>query len=136
VSSRKNRKLFSAQGMVEFALVGPLFFLILLGTIEMGRLMWVNHELTNGTREGARWAAVRGAKSGENINNTDVRAIILDRTSAIGNGLTVTLTWSPDREPGSQVTVATTYPYQPMVGGFLGIGTINLSRQSSMTVHY
>jgi Flp pilus assembly protein TadG len=138
IFTRRQQKRFRGQSLVEFALVGPIFFLMLLGTIEMGRLMWVNHELSNGTREGARWATVRGERSGENIHAGLVRAVILDRTSALNDAsLTVNLTWSdPARSPGSTVTVATTYVYEPLIGGFLGIGNITMNRQSEMTVHY
>ena len=139
MTTRYRRNRFRGQGIVEFALVGPLFFLMLIGTIEMGRLMWVNHELSSGTREGARWATVRGENfTGSPISDSDVQAIILERTSALDAArLGVVVTWSdPARPPGSTVTVATTYVYQPMVGGFLGIGNITMNRQSVMTVHY
>lgn len=136
----KRRNRFRGQGLVEFALVGPLFFLMLLGTIEMGRLMWVSHELSSGTSEGARWASVRGARweeSNSAISDGDVEAVILARTSGLGSSLDVDLTY-PDsnKEPGSRVTAATTYQYQPMLGTFLGIGPINLSRQSELTIQY
>jgi Flp pilus assembly protein TadG len=138
LSTRRQRKWHSAQSLVEFALVGPIFFVMLLGTIEMGRLMWVSHELSNGTREGARWATVRGERSGENITTAQVQDVILDRTSALdGASLTVNVTWSSaNRTPGSTVTVATTYVYTPLVGGFLGIGDVTMNRQSQMTIHY
>lgn len=136
---RHSRNRFCGQSVVEFALVGPIFFLMLLGTVEMGRLMWTNHELSNGTREGARWAAVRGENNPTQITSADVEAIILERTSALaGDALTVNVTWSDNatRAPGSTVTVATTYVYQPMIGQFLGIGNVTMNRQSIMTVHY
>jgi Flp pilus assembly protein TadG len=134
---RRQRKLFSAQSMVEFALVGPLFFLMLIGTIEMGRLMWTSHELSNGTREGARWASVRGERSGANITDGQVKTVILAHTSALDGSLSVNVIWSESsREPGSKVRISTTYDYVPMVGGFLGIGTIELKRQSELTIHY
>ena len=142
---RRQRKFVSAQSMVEFALVGPLFFLMLIGTIEMGRLMWTSHELSNGAREGARWASVRGERYEDQPNPAitwdDVRTVILNRTSALDSTLTGTLTYHPstglgEREPGSKVRVTTTYTYVPMVGGFLGIGNITLSRQSELTIHY
>jgi Flp pilus assembly protein TadG len=134
---RHQRRKSRAQGMVEFALVGPMFFLILLGTIEAGRLMWTSHELSNGTREGARWASVRGERSGANITNGQVKDIILARTTALDSSLTVSLDY-PDgnKEPESKVRISTTYNYVPMVGGFLGIGNITLSRQSELTIHY
>ena len=135
---RKSQKRFRGQSLVEFALVSPIFLLMLFGTIEMGRLMWVNHELTNATREGARWAAVRGEMSGENITVDNVRTVILDRSTALeGGSLTVAWNWSANREPGSTVTIMTTYQYQPIIGMIVPIiGTVTMERQSTMTVHY
>ncbi len=43
---------------VEFALVGGLFFLVLFGILEFGRLLYVWNTLTEATRRGARIAAV------------------------------------------------------------------------------
>jgi hypothetical protein len=65
------------QALVEFTLVAPLLFLLILGTIEAGRFIFF-YELTNGAaREGARYAMVHGADavcssgpmSGENLND-------------------------------------------------------------------
>ena len=49
--------------MVEFALVAPLFFLLLFGIIEAGRFIFYYETLNNATREGARYAIVNGANS-------------------------------------------------------------------------
>ncbi len=46
---------------VEFALVAPLFFLFLMGTIEFGRVMMVQNVLITAAREGARAAIISGA---------------------------------------------------------------------------
>lgn len=43
---------------VEFALVGLLTLIVLFGAIEMGRLLYTWNALTDGTRRGARLAAV------------------------------------------------------------------------------
>jgi Flp pilus assembly protein TadG len=43
---------------VEFAVVAPLFFLLILGMVEFGRMMMVQQVLTNGSREGARIAVL------------------------------------------------------------------------------
>ena len=49
--------------MAEFALVAPMFFLLILGTIEAGRFMFFSEVLNNATREGVRYAIVHGADS-------------------------------------------------------------------------
>ncbi len=63
MKNRFGRRRFTGQGLVEFALVVPIFFLMLIGVMEMGRLLWMNHELTNGTREAARYAMVHGSEA-------------------------------------------------------------------------
>jgi hypothetical protein len=49
--------------MVEFALVAPVFFLLLFGVIEAGRFILYYQTLANATREGARYAIVHGYNS-------------------------------------------------------------------------
>src|SRR6186997_2449361 len=51
------------QALVEFALVAPMFFLLLFGIIEAGRFIFYYEVLNNATREGARYAIVNGANT-------------------------------------------------------------------------
>lgn len=51
------------QALAEFALVAPLLFLLILGTIEAGRFVFFYELMNNATREGARYAIVHGADS-------------------------------------------------------------------------
>jgi hypothetical protein len=68
------------QALVEFTLVAPMLFLLILGTIEAGRFILFYEVMNNATREGARYAIVHGADStcpsgpppaGE-VNNCDI----------------------------------------------------------------
>ena len=49
--------------MVELALVTPLLFLLILGTVEAGRFVFFYELLNNAAREGARYAIVHGSLS-------------------------------------------------------------------------
>jgi len=51
------------QALVEFALVAPVFFLLLFAIIEGGRFILYYETLANATREGARYGIVHGWKS-------------------------------------------------------------------------
>lgn len=53
----------SGQAIVEFALVAPVFFLILFGIIEAGRFIVYYETLSNAAREGTRYAIVHGSNS-------------------------------------------------------------------------
>ncbi len=58
------------QAMVEFALILPIFLLILCGIIDFGWLFYNQLSLNNACREGARYAVVNTA------DNADTQAII------------------------------------------------------------
>jgi len=61
-SSRRNRR---GAAVVEFAVIAPLFFLLVMGMIEYGRMMMVQQILTNASREGARRAVLDGVTASD-----------------------------------------------------------------------
>jgi hypothetical protein len=58
---RKGRS--RGQALVEFALVAPLFFIMLFAIIEGARFVFYNEMLNSATREGARYAIVHGSQA-------------------------------------------------------------------------
>jgi hypothetical protein len=56
VETRRRRG--RGQALVEFALVIPLFLLLLVGLFDLGRAVFTYNTLTNAAREGARMAIV------------------------------------------------------------------------------
>jgi Flp pilus assembly protein TadG len=55
-----NRDRTHGQAMAEFAIVLPIFLLLLFGIIDGGRAVYANNALSQGAREGARWGSVQG----------------------------------------------------------------------------
>ena len=53
----------SGAAAVEFAIVAPIFLLLVFGIIEFGRVMMVQQVLVNASREGARRAVLESATS-------------------------------------------------------------------------
>ncbi|HEY4759657.1 MAG TPA: TadE/TadG family type IV pilus assembly protein [Thermoguttaceae bacterium] len=47
--------------VVEFAIVAPIFFALIFGMIEFGRVIMVKQIMTNASREGARLAVLDGS---------------------------------------------------------------------------
>jgi len=60
---RRRRPRTRGQAMAEFALVAPIFFLMLFGLIDFGRYVYNVQMLNNAAREGARYAIVHGGRS-------------------------------------------------------------------------
>jgi Flp pilus assembly protein TadG len=48
------------QAMAEFAIVLPIFLLLMFGIIDGGRAVYANNALSQAAREGARWGSVQG----------------------------------------------------------------------------
>ncbi len=102
---RRNRR---AAAAVEFAIVAPIFFLLVLGMIEYGRMVMVQQVITNASREGAREAVLDGATVAD-VTNT-VNSYL---TTGSISGATVTVAPDPlsDAEFGDPVTVTVSIPF-------------------------
>jgi hypothetical protein len=61
----RQRQRSTGQALAEFALVAPIFFLLLFALIEFGRAVYCVEMLKSAAREGARYGIVHGAQSGE-----------------------------------------------------------------------
>jgi Flp pilus assembly protein TadG len=98
------------QTMAEFAMVLPVFALLLFGVIQFGIAFNNYLALTDAVRAGARTAAVsRHAASPATVAEDRVRdaAANLDQDE-----LEVSVNAAPRWEPGAEVTVTATYPYE------------------------
>lgn len=48
------------QTIVEFAVILPIFLMLLVGIFDLGRVVWANDTLAGAAREAARYAIVHG----------------------------------------------------------------------------
>lgn len=136
------------QAAVEFALIAPIFFLVLFSLVEAGRFMFFYETLNNATREGARYAIVNGANSLScptgppapgsvacDPAGNAVRQRVRDAAfGALGSAVTVTPTWFADNGRGSTVTVAASYTYTSLVP-IVPLPPITVSAESSLVVN-
>jgi Flp pilus assembly protein TadG len=104
-SYRRQRR---GAAAVEFAVVAPVFLLLVFGMVEYGRMVMVQQLLTNASREGARKAVLDGSKT------EDVKTLVNDYlvNSSI-KGATVTVTPNPPSSAafGAPVTVSVSVPF-------------------------
>src|SRR5262245_42930772 len=87
---------------VEFAIVAPVFFLLVFGMVEYGRMVMVQQVVTNAAREGARVAILDNSTSGD----VSTAANKYLTAGNIGSA-TITVTPNPPSSAaaGAQVTV-------------------------------
>ena len=111
------RKSEHGQALVEMALVLPLFFLLLFGVIEMGRIGYAYISVSNAAREGGRVATIGGT-------DLDINSSIKNAAASLDPAsLTITITPTQDqRQSGQAVTVSVSYPVQliiPLISNIL-----------------
>jgi len=75
---RKKTLLRSGVAALEFAFVAPVFFLLVFGLIEMGRMIMVQQSLTNAAREGCRTAVLATT-----VDSGDVEAAVRDYLQSV-----------------------------------------------------
>ena len=125
----RHRRKEEGQAAVEFALVLPLFLLLVFAITEFGRVWMVQHTLTTASRSGCRRAILPTSTDTEVINvvNTFCTAASLDLSKV---GVT-TSNVGVNGSSGSATQVTVTYAFDilsgSMIPGFQGTFTLNSS---------
>lgn len=116
---------------VEFAMVAPVFFLVVLGIIEFGKMVMVQQVITNAAREGARISVLDSATTNRvttRVNDYLAAANLI--------GATVLVTPNPPTSAGfdEPVSVEVRIPYSavsPLTRPFM-LSSAVLSSRSVM----
>lgn len=144
------------QGLVEFALVVPLFLLIVFSMLDMGRAIWANDAVDNAAREGARFASVTGGVDyggTGSLVTASTKTDIVNRTLAYNFGgmtnVSVTVCYSTISTPcsgntdatgaiavrGNFVTVAISGTVPILTGSLIGRGDYTVSGSSTVLIN-
>lgn len=111
---------------VEFAVIAPLFFLLVFGMIEFGRAVMVQQIITNASREGARLAVLDGS-TGTQVKTAVVAYLQRGSITATADKVTVTPTEPATAAYGDPVTVSVSIPFNQVswlpTPWFIGSGT-------------
>ena len=87
---------------MEFAVVAPVFFILVFGMIEFGRMVMVQQVITNASREGARLAVLDSATTTDVENTVES---FLESGSISGAEITVSPDPPSNADYGEPVTV-------------------------------
>jgi Flp pilus assembly protein TadG len=142
----RRRRRSRGQALVEFALVFPIFFLILAGLLDFGFLLYSRITLINATREGAR-IAITQVDNAQGIPGLVSSTIRSNATGLVLADLADTETCvakqqascdfvsggNPDPVSGDAIRVSTTYTYHSFFARFFGT-TINFGTSIDMVI--
>ena len=106
-SAAKFRRRRHGTSAVEFAVVAPVFFMVIFGIIEFGRMVMVQQMVTSASREGARRAILDGATT------DDVTDVVDDYLASGGvSEATVTVSATPSSVSfGQPISVTVSIPF-------------------------
>jgi Flp pilus assembly protein TadG len=109
--------------VLECAIVYPVTFLLLLGMIIAGLGVFRYQQVADIAREAARYASVHGrlyqqstgkpAATDSDVYNKSILPWANAFATLDTTKLRYQVTWSPDNQPGSMVTVSLTYHWIP-----------------------
>lgn len=118
----------SGQAIVEFAIVSIAFFMLVFGSIDFGRAIYMYSQLHNAVQEGARLGKSNPTKHDQIANE-----VIADATSfnLTADDIVVTCyktdgTETADCATCSKVQVAATAEFKAITQEFLGISSVDL----------
>jgi Flp pilus assembly protein TadG len=127
--NRQRRIRRRGAAVTEFALVAPIFFMMVIGFIEFGRALMVQEVLINASRVGARMASTTGSSTAA------VQTAVTSYATSVAVP-SVSVTVSPDPATaiaGTAITVTATVPFDKVswmhTPWFLGGKTLKANSQ-------
>jgi Flp pilus assembly protein TadG len=111
---------------IEFALISPILFGMVLGTVEYGRYIWIEKTIQHGIEDAARYGSFEFRAKGPSSNSAIVSYAQSQMTSV--PGATVTVVFKKNAMPGIDVIeVSAQYKFDPIIPGITKAGkwTIN-----------
>jgi Flp pilus assembly protein TadG len=128
----------SGAAVVEAAIVLPVALLLIYGIMSGAVMVLVTDEVATVSREGARWASVRGYTYGRTTNRPpatadDIRNYCLAQGVTLDpSKMTVNVSWTTSNMMGNYVTVEVRYQWE----GLAIFGPREFVSRSTMLVSY
>lgn len=144
---RRTHRRGRGQALAEFALILPLFLLVMVAIFDLGRAIFAFNTLTNAAREGARLAIVNQYKPDIIQRAKNETAIVeLNAPNVDVNFYQVKADGTPDTSKQCQlvavgclavVTFESTYqPITPLIGNIIFKNGVTFTATSVLSVEY
>lgn len=145
--TRHRKRRSRGQALVEFALIIPIFLLILVALFDLGRAVFAYNTLTNAAREGVRMAIVNQdpatikdrAKSQTAIVELDLPNVDVNFYQVAVDGTADTSKTCSPAAVGCLAVVsfqATYRPITPIISNILFRNGVTFTATSTLTVEY
>jgi Flp pilus assembly protein TadG len=140
------RRAGRGQAIVEFALISVVFFMIVFGTIDFGRAIYLNAQLHNAVRDATREAKRETANGGAGGGISQARILNRVRNAQVPDGTnaeearpglgsaTASFSCAGGCISGGKITVTASVQFIPVTMNFLGLDPITLTASSTTTL--
>ena len=132
------------QELAEFAIVLPFLFLIMFGTLDLGRLFHAAITIANVAREGARYAGLHRDEINPNTSNCNapanevIQAACLEaQNSGYNPSRVLVAVTCPDVEgcvAYHKVRITITYNFDFLIGSMIGLDATPVRRYAEMMI--
>jgi len=113
-STRFGRRAGRGAALIEDALAFLVFAVLAAGIMELGLAGAIANTVSFAAQRAARYASVNGSASGHAATVSAIQGIAQQYAAPFnGAALTTSVSWSPDNNPGSAVTVTVGYALTP-----------------------
>jgi Flp pilus assembly protein TadG len=117
------RQSTSGQAIVEFAIASVAFFLMVFGTLDFGRAIYMYSQLHNAVREGARYGKLYPT------DTTTIQNKVIDSASSFDlttSDVTVSCSGTCS-STSTEITVAASAEFTAITQDFLGISPVTMN---------
>ena len=113
---------------IEFAVIAPVLFTVILGGIDVGRMFYLRQGLEYATEEGARYYMMNPTSASSAVTT------YLQGKMVGGLGTSVTVAYADTTSCNSNsavtcTTITATYPFT-FIAGYLGLGSKTLKAKA------
>ena len=136
------RKSERGQELAEFAILLPVFFLLIFAALDLGRLFFASISIANAAREGARYGGLHRDDITFTVGTCDappsniIQATCQEGQNSLINPANMSVNPAcPDAggcAPYNRVVVTVTYDFDLLLGAVIGADGIQLTRSAEM----
>lgn len=135
-ASLAKRRRRAGQTIVEFALAGTLFFLVLFGLMDMAYGTFCYNMVSSAARTAVRYAIVHGPTSASPATTAQIQQVAVNAAPGVNLSLSdVTVTWpaDPNLPSKTDARVKITFNYRLLIAYFTPTN-MTISSTSQMLV--
>jgi len=137
--NQKFQRNHRGQSLVEFALLLPLLLVLIVSTIELGRLFFTKIVITNAAREGAYYLTMNPSDYDPGTGNAPNAAFAAQRDASNSGVSAITVTFTPTTSvaPGEEsvmVTVETQVDDLLLLGLLGDLFSLNVVHQGAFSL--